>query len=312
MPGYIIAMTAAAWLLWPRGVSRSAMLRVFAGLVALGLTAQLAVFAVYDLHHASGGTIVARRGRKVRFRAENGVYVHVTKHEDQTLQGIYDIVMKASKPGEDLICFPYMPGYNVMTNRPTYLRNIYVDNATHGRNWAENTVHDLEQKRPPVVIVDNREINGTPASRFSHWAAPVYAYLKKNYDVAGKFDTTEVFVPPRIPVIEDHPSTHPLGPGFIERPAQPKPVTPAPTTPPPAATPAPATPAPTATPASTTPAPAATPAPTTPNPETPTPATPATPAPVATPAPAATPAPLATPTPAPPGSLTPPSAPNSQ
>jgi hypothetical protein len=292
MPGYIIAMTASAWLLWPRGTSRAAIVRVFAVLVALGLTAQLAVFAVYDLHHPSGGTIVARRGRKVRFHAENGVYVHVTKHEDQTLQGIYDLVMKSSKPGEDLICFPYMPGYNVMTNRPTYLRNIYVDNATRGKNWAENTIHDFEQKHPPVVIVDDREINDTRASRFSRWAAPVYAYLKKNYDVAGKFDTIEVFVPHAPAEAEPAPPATPTTPA---EPAAPKP---APATPVPSATPAPATPGP-ATPAPTTPVPTAVPS--------------ATPGPAATPAPpSATPAP-ATPTPPPPpGSPAPPPGPGAQ
>ena len=262
MPGYIIAMKAAAWLVWPRGASRPAILRLLASLVALGLTAQLAVFAIYDLHHQSGGTIVARRGRKVRFHGENGVYVHVTKHEDQTLQGIYDLVMKNSKPGEDLICFPYMPGFNVMTNRPTYLRNIYVDNATRGKNWAENTIHDFEERRPPVVIVDDREINGTHASRFSRWAAPVYAFLKKNYAVAGKCATIAVFGP--------HASAEqePTAPTPPPPPAEPTAPKPAPTTP---APPAPATPVPATTPApSATPVPAATPAPPAP-PESPTP-----------------------------------------
>jgi hypothetical protein len=311
MPGYIIAMMASAWLLWPRGTSRPAIVRVLAGVVALGLTAQLAVFAVYDLHHPSGGTIVARRGRKVRFRAEDGVYVHVTKHEAQTLQGIYDLVMKYSKPGEDLISFPYMPGYNVMTNRPTYLRNIYVDNATRGKNWTEDTIHDFEQKRPPVVIVDDRAINATNASRFSHWAAPVYTYLKKNYTVAGKFDTIEVFVP-RAPA-EQAPAA-PATPATPVEPPQPKT---APATPAPSATPAPATPAPTtpapSTPVPTTPVSSATPAPAA------TPAPSATPGPSATPAPAtpsATPQPQATPTAVPPpvpaGSQVPPPAPNAQ
>jgi hypothetical protein len=47
------------------------------------------------------------------------------------------------------------------------------------------------------VIIDDRAINGTTASKFTHWAAPVYAYLKKNYTLAGKFETVEVFVPPK-------------------------------------------------------------------------------------------------------------------
>jgi len=253
MPGYIIAMISSAWLLWPQGLVRPPVQRGFACLVTLFLAAQFLVFAVFDSHHASGGTIVARLGRKVRFHGENGVYVHATKHEAQTLQGIYDIVMKSSKPGEDVICFPYMPGYNVMTNRPTYLRNVYVDNATRGEKWAENTIHDFEQKHPAVVIVDDREINGTNASRFSHWGEPVYAYLKKNYTAAGKFDTIEIFLPP--------------APAESEPPAPPTSSTPtepaAPARPAPAPTPAQTTPAPSAPPAQAPPAapPTATPAP---------------------------------------------------
>ena len=198
MPGYIIAMAASAWLLWPRGPVRPAWQRIFAALVALFLAGQLAVFALFALQHPSAGTIVARSGRKVRFQGENGVRVHTkSKRKRRRLQGVYDVVMKSTKPQDYVICFPYMPGYNVMTNRRTYLRNIYVDNATRGEKWAEATIADFEQKRPAVVIIDDREINGLPASKFSHWGAPVYAYLKKTTPLAGKFDTVEVFLPPR-------------------------------------------------------------------------------------------------------------------
>ena len=81
--------------------------------------------------------------------------------------------MKSSQPDDYVICFPYMPGYNIMTDRRTYLRNVYVDNATRGEKWAETTIHDFEEKHPAVVIIDDREINGTAASKFSRWGAPV-------------------------------------------------------------------------------------------------------------------------------------------
>jgi hypothetical protein len=196
MPGFIIAMAASAWLLWPRGAGRAPVQRAFAGLIVLFLAGQFLAFAALALRHPSAGTIVARLGRKARFQGENGVRVHTTKKEAATLQGVYDLIMKSSGPKDYVICFPYMPGYNVMTNRRTYLRNVYVDNATHGEHWAEETIHDFEQKHPAVVITDDREINGTPASRFSRWGAPVYAYLKKNYTLAGKFESVEIFVPP--------------------------------------------------------------------------------------------------------------------
>jgi hypothetical protein len=196
MPGYMVAMIAGVWLLWPRGTAGQAWRRVLAGAVGLFLAVQFAAYAAYAFQHASAGTIVARLKRHSRFQGENGVRVHTSKKEAAAFQGIYDIVTKSSGPQDYLICFPYMPGYNVMTNRRTYLRNIYVDNATHGESWAVDTIHDIEEKHPPVVITDDRAINGVAASKFSRWAAPVYAYLKKHYTVAGKFETVEVFVVP--------------------------------------------------------------------------------------------------------------------
>lgn len=263
MPGYIIAMMASAWLLWPRGSERAPLRRIFAGLVALFLIGQFLVFAVFALQHPSAGTIAARNGRKARFQGENGVRVHTSKKEAAILQGVYDIVMKSTKPGDYVICFPYMPGYNVMTNRPTYLHNVYVDNATRGEHWSEKTIHEFEEKRPGVVIIDNRDINGTESSRFSHWAAPVYAYLKKHYKAAGKFETVEVFLPPSAATPEPAAAPAPAAP---EAPRAPAPV--------PAAPAAPAVPAETpATPPSAAPAPAA------PTPEGPAKPAPAEPAP---------------------------------
>lgn len=241
MPGYIIAMMASAWLLWPRGSERAPLQRIFAGTVALFLAGHFLVFAVFALQHPSAGTIAARNGRKARFQGENGVRVHTSKKEAAILQGVYDIVMKSTKPGDYVICFPYMPGYNVMTNRPTYLHNVYVDNATRGEHWSEKTINDFEEKHPGVVIIDNRDINGTEGSRFSHWAAPVYAYLKKHYKAAGKFETVEVFLPPSAAELEPAPAP--------ATPETPKAAAPAPVIPAAPPTPGPATPAPPETPA---------------------------------------------------------------
>ncbi len=199
MVGYIIATVAGAWMLWPRGPERPTAQRFVAGLVAFFLAVQLTVFAVFALQHPSAGTIAARFGRKAWFKGENGVPVRDFKRQATTLQGVYDAVMKASGPKDYVICFPYMPGYNVMTNRPTYLRNVYVDNATRGERWAQETIRDFEEKKPAVVIIDDRAINGTDPSRFSRWGASVVDYLKEHYTSAGKFETVEVFVKPATP-----------------------------------------------------------------------------------------------------------------
>ena len=202
MTGHIVAMTVCLWLLWPRGESRPLALRLFAWSVALFLAGQLAVFTTFAMQHPSAGTIAARTGRKAWFRGENGVEVREFKRQAASLQGVHDAVMKASGPDDYVICFPYMPGYNVMTNRRTYLKNVYVDNATRSANWSAETIRDFEEKQPAVVIIDDRAINGTDPSRFSRWAPKVHDYLKTHYTLAAKFETVEVFTRPAPPAPE--------------------------------------------------------------------------------------------------------------
>ena len=202
MTGHIIAMGACLWLLWPRGDSRPLALRVFAWCGAIFLAGQLAVFIVYAMQHPSSGTIAARTGRKAWFHGENGVHVRDFKRQVKAYQGIHDLVMKSSGPADYVICYPYMPGYNVMTNRRTYLYNVYVDNATHSANWSATTIRELDEKKPAIVIVDDRDINGTDPSRFSRWAPKVLDHLKKTYTLADTFfpsdksDPVFVFIRP--------------------------------------------------------------------------------------------------------------------
>ncbi len=188
MPGYIITMTGCTALLF--SASRQ---RILAGIVTAFLLLQTCVFAGFALQHASAGTIAARKGRKVWFHAENGVNIRTSKKDAAHLSAVRDAVLAHSKPGDHLICFPYNPGYNLMTNRPTYLRNVYVDNDTHSRGWAAETIREFEQKRPAVVIVDDRAINGSDGSRFSKWAAPVHAFLRTHYKLATQIGDVEVF-----------------------------------------------------------------------------------------------------------------------
>ncbi len=188
MPGYLIAMAGSAALLFP-----ATQKRIATGAIAAFLLLQTGIFACFALQHPSRGTIAARQGRKTWFVAENGVNIRTSKKEAAQLSTVRDAVLAHSKPGEFLICFPYNPGYNLMTNRPTYLRNVYVDNQTHSRSWATETLRDFEQKQPAVVIVDDRAINGSEGSRFSQWAAPVHAFLRMHYKLVTQFGDVEVF-----------------------------------------------------------------------------------------------------------------------
>ncbi|HET6409086.1 MAG TPA: hypothetical protein VFG14_14455, partial [Chthoniobacteraceae bacterium] len=83
--------------------------------------------------------------------------------------------------------------YNVMTNRPTYERELYQDNATAPAGWPKRAIARIEEKKPALVIIDDRAINQNEASRFSKWAKRTYEYLQANYEVCAKVDTIEVF-----------------------------------------------------------------------------------------------------------------------
>ncbi len=188
MPGYILAMAGCMVLCRSKTCGRLRILLTTA--FALGLLTHLAVFALYAFQHPSAGTIAARTGRKTKFAAENGVAVRSSKKEAASLTAVRDAVLAHSRADDFLICYPYMPGYNLMTNRRTYLHNVYVDNATHDADWTALTIRDFEDKKPAVVVIDNRAINGSAASRFSHWAAPVYDYVKIHYARVAEVKTS--------------------------------------------------------------------------------------------------------------------------
>jgi len=187
MPGYIVATLCAAMLLvrvrWWLG-----------GLLAV----QFALFGWYALDHYSSGTIAARwnikKNKRQLFTGANGVKVWVHKEKDlPVLEGVRRAVVEHSKPGDWLVCYPYQPGYNVMTDRSTYEHDVYHDNATSAPGWSRAAIARLQSKKPAVVVIDNRPINRVEASRFSVWAAPVYEHLRTHYQRVAQFDAIEVF-----------------------------------------------------------------------------------------------------------------------
>jgi hypothetical protein len=203
MPGYIAAMVSTVWLL-------PTAMRAFSGVL---LVAQIGVFGWFALDHYSAGTIAARttikKNKRMLFEGANGVRVKVHEKTYAELEGVRKAVAEHSKPGEWLVCYPYQPGYNVMTDRPTYERRLYNDNANTPRNWSKLTIDQMEEKQPAVVIIDNRAINQVDASRFSKWAAPVYKHVKQTYGLVGKVDTIEIYSRDTAPAPEPAPEGEP-------------------------------------------------------------------------------------------------------
>jgi hypothetical protein len=197
---FMVAMACAgfyAMRLVVRG--RSLVVRVACGaFVTLCLLSETLYF-FHSFRKESAGTIAAARKRSYEVVCENGVHVFLKKGERKRVQAIHDLIMSHSAPGEWLVTFPYSPTVNFMTNRPSYLRQLYVDNASVGRNWVEETVAEFGKYQPAVILIDQRDINDTEFSRFKNWAAPVYEYIRQHYVRVGgdlDLDGNEIYVRP--------------------------------------------------------------------------------------------------------------------
>ncbi len=193
MVGFLVAMVCGGWLVWD-ATWRAGTWQRWAGIAVLAfLSTQAALYGWLALDHPSAGTIAARSKRTIFFKAQNGVAVYLSRKESETMRGVYEAITRASKPGEYVVCYPYQPGYNLMADRPTYERSVYIDNSTAPKNWAKTSIEAIQNKKPAVIVIDDRAINGSEDSRFSRWAPETYAFIQKNYHLVGKFALSEVY-----------------------------------------------------------------------------------------------------------------------
>ena len=183
-PGYWVGVTGAALLLgslqnakWPA--------RIFFGV----LIAHAALYLVRMMPDRWTGTIAARQYHDTRFTAENGVDVYVSATDLPALQALCKVVAEYSKPDEYLVAYPYHPAINVMTDRRTYEKNVYIDNAERKRDWDQEAIKRFEKFRPAIIVLSDWAVNGHDGSRFSVWAAPTKAWIQANYQMRGTFKT---------------------------------------------------------------------------------------------------------------------------
>jgi hypothetical protein len=170
----------------------------FCGLALVVVVLLQVVVAFNSLFGRDGsGSIRIARGRTALFEAPGGIRFRVKKDDLADWERLRDTLARSSRPGEYLVTFPYVPLLNVMADRPSYQFKLYVDNATEPPDFSEKTIRELREKRPAVVVVNNRDINKTEFSRFKNWASPVHDFLQSDYVPQGTFfEDIEVFVRP--------------------------------------------------------------------------------------------------------------------
>ncbi len=197
MVPFLAALALMAWESWRiAGSTRIRALKPVLIAFAVACAACAGIYALHALPKASAGTIAARKKAAHRFLAANGVDVKVRQREALWLAGLRDAVLRNSAPGEFVLCLPYSPTVNFMTDRPSPLHNLYVDNATAGAGWHETFLAMMQKDRPAVVLVCHRAINGNKASRFPNWAPDSYRWLQQNYTLVGRYERNEIFARP--------------------------------------------------------------------------------------------------------------------
>ena len=121
------------------------------------------------------------------FRALNGVNVKLSSKDAAVMEGLRNAVLSHSLPGEYVLCYPYAPTINFMTDRPSYEYNLYIDDSTAGSDFQAGAIKRINKYRPAAIVIDNRPINGTERSRFKNWATAIMAHIETSYSHVGTF-----------------------------------------------------------------------------------------------------------------------------
>jgi hypothetical protein len=192
MPGFLSASAAACGLVWSGGRASPDSIgigqRVWRIAFTLLLAACAIVYLVHILPDRWAGTYAIRIKRNKLFTAENGVRVFVSSRDLMGLTEIQKLLRTfAPNPRDYVVCYPYSPGLNLLANRPTYERNVYVDNATRTTHWDAEAIARFEKFQPAVIVLSDWNINGTNASRFSVWAVKAKTWIETHYTFQGSY-----------------------------------------------------------------------------------------------------------------------------
>jgi hypothetical protein len=153
-----------------------------------------AFYIEYGMKRPSMGSCAIKSRSEVFFQADNGVSGYVPSAKASQYEALYRIIVGHTAPDDYVVCFPYQPTVNFMTNRRSYLYNLYVDNATAPPNFDEQAIGDIEKYKPGAIVIDDYAMNQIPGSRFTVWAARVYRYVKDHYDYAGTELGNEIYL----------------------------------------------------------------------------------------------------------------------
>ena len=188
MNGGLVALTCAGWLLWS-SLGRDRISISF----AIAITLVGMVYLALTLPNPYGGTFSIRTSRHTEFRGANGVDVILNRGEYEEVNTLFSATVLNSTKKDYVACYPYLPGVNFITARPTYQTDLFVDDVVHAPDWQQAEIAKIRRYRPAVVIIDDWKINGTDDSRFSHWAALTTKFIQSRYRLVATTNTKKVY-----------------------------------------------------------------------------------------------------------------------
>ena len=172
---------------------RSSVALVGLLIIIVAAGTELGIYVVKGWQTDGVGSIAASRRRHLEFTASNGVQVKLNPVELSRCTVLRDTILSHSNPGEYVICYPYFPMVNFMTDRPSYVNNLYADNALPPEQFFNEAVTGIQKHHPAVIVIGTGRMNSTESSRFQNWAAKTYAYIKEYYALVATKDEMEIY-----------------------------------------------------------------------------------------------------------------------
>jgi hypothetical protein len=167
--------------------------RLLLAVIVIPAALDLGLYAIKGWQTDGAGSIAASRRRHLEFTALNGVHVKLNPQELALNTLLRDTILSHSKPGDYVVCYPYFPMVNFMTDRPSYEYNLYADNALPPQQFFEQAKSNIERHRPAVIVIGTGKVNDTESSRFPNWASRTYAYIKEHCTLVASDDEVEIY-----------------------------------------------------------------------------------------------------------------------
>ena len=189
----IILSCAAAISAW-KGVGVA--VRIVLGIYLTVSSMALVLYYINACQSGGSGGIAVSLNKNRMFHGANGVDVVMNAREFEDNTALFRVITAVSFPGEFVICYPYHPEVNFMTDRPSYEHNVYADNDIPGDRFHRALLKNVGNHSPVVFVINNWDINGTEESRFYNWARESYGYITSHYVLACKSGDFEIYVRP--------------------------------------------------------------------------------------------------------------------